>query len=190
MIDLVVMAYQCDLTRVVSFMLDDAASDFVYNFINLRTFSMTSSTQGTAPVAGYHGLQHAGDTNDGFATITYWNMARLNELITKLSGIKEGAGSVMDGTVIHAMSGMHGGNHDGMNIPVVLAGTGGGVLKTGQALHTMGGSTVTGTKSEPGKNLQDVHLTILNAVFGGTLTEFGVSRGDYLSQGVLTELLA
>jgi hypothetical protein len=184
------MAYRCDLTRVVSFMLDDAASDFVYNFITQRAFSMTGSTAGTAPVAGYHGLQHAGDRNDGFATITYWNMARLNELITKLSGIKEGAGSVMDSTVIHAMSGMHGGNHDSMNIPVVLAGTGGGILKTFQALHTMGGGTVTGNKNEPGKNLQDVHLTILNNVFGGTLKEFGVSMGYYPSQGVLTELLA
>ena len=38
--------------------------------------------------------------------------------------------------------------------------------------------------------MQDVHLTILNEVFGGTLKEFGVSLGDYSSQGVLTELLA
>ena len=33
MIDLIVMALQCDVTRVVSFMLDDARSDFVYDFI-------------------------------------------------------------------------------------------------------------------------------------------------------------
>jgi hypothetical protein len=190
MIDLVTMAYQCDLTRVVSFMLDDARSDFVYNFITNRKFSMTGSTASTGAVAGYHGLQHAGDTNDGFATITYWNMDRLNTLITKFSGIKEGAGSVMDSVVIHAMSGMHGGNHDGLNIPVVLAGTGGGVLKTGQAYHLGGGSTVTGNKSETGKNLQDVHLTILNRVFGGTATQFGQAMSMYPSQGVLTELLA
>jgi len=190
MIDLTVMAYQCDLTRVVSFMLDDARSDFVYNFITQRTFSMTGSTAGTAAVAGYHGLQHAGDTNDGFATITYWNMDRLNELITKFSGLKEGAGSVMDSTVIYAMSGMHGGNHDGLNIPTVMAGTGGGILKTGQALHLAGGSNVTGNKSEAGKNLQDVHLTILNKVFGGTATQFGMAMGNYPSQGVNTSLLA
>ena len=39
MIDLVVMALACDMTRVVSFMLDDARSDFVYNFIPMRKFS-------------------------------------------------------------------------------------------------------------------------------------------------------
>ena len=41
MIDLVVMAFQCDTTRVVSFMLDDARSDYVYGFIPMRKFSMT-----------------------------------------------------------------------------------------------------------------------------------------------------
>jgi hypothetical protein len=190
MIDLVVMAFQCDLTRVVSFMLDDARSDFVYDFLTMRKFSMTGSTPSTGAVSGYYGTTHAGDENDGFATITWWNMAQLNDLITKISGIKEGAGTAFDNTIIYAGSGLHGGNHDALNVPVVVAGTGGGVLKTGQALNLAGGSTVTGNKSVNGKNMQDVHLTILNKVFEGTLKEFGVSLGDYPSQGVLTELLA
>ncbi|HVU53197.1 MAG TPA: DUF1552 domain-containing protein [Polyangia bacterium] len=190
MIDLVTMAYQCDLTRVVSFMLDDARSDFVYNFMTNRTFSQTGSTPGTGAVAGYHGLQHAGDQNDGFATITWWNMSRLNDLITAFSKIPEGAGTVMDSVIIYAGCGMHGGNHDGLNVPTVLAGTGGGVIKTGQALHLAGGSNVTGNKSEAGKNMQDVHLTILNKVFGANQKEFGVSMSNYPSQGVLTQLLA
>ena len=190
MIDLITMAFQCDLTRVVSFMLDDARSDFVYNFITQRTFSQTGSTAGTAAVAGYHGLQHAGDQNDGFATITYWNMSRLNDLITAFTKIPEGAGTVMDSTIIYAGCGMHGGNHDGLNVPTVLAGTGGGVIKTGQALHLAGGSNVTGNKSEAGKNMQDVHLTILNKVFGANQAQFGVAMGNYPSAGVLSNLLA
>jgi hypothetical protein len=191
MIDLITMAYQCDLTRVVSFMLDDARSDFVYNFITQRAFSNTGSTAGTAPVAGYHGLQHAGDTNDGFATITWWNMSRLNELVTKISAIKEGAGTAMDSTVITALSGMHGGNHDGLNLPVVIMGTGGGVLKTGQALNFAGGGAVTGAKSLNGKNLQDLHLTILNKVFGGSATQFGSAQGSFAgTTGIINELLA
>jgi hypothetical protein len=190
MIDLIVMAFQCDLTRVVSFMLDDARSDYVYNFLTMRSFSTTGSTPGTGAVGGYYGESHAGDENDGFATITWWIMAQLNDLITKISAVKEGAGTAFDGTIIYAGSGIHGGNHDALNVPTVIAGTGGGVFKTGQALHLLGGSTVTGNKSEPGKNLQDIHLTILNEVFGGTLKEFGVSMGNYPSQGALTQLLA
>jgi hypothetical protein len=190
MTDLIAMAFQCDLTRVVSFMLDDARSDFVYNFLTMRAFSMTGSKPSVGAVAGYHGLTAAGDQNDGFATITWWMMSQLNDLITKISAIKEGAGTAFDNTIIYAGSGMHGSNDDGLNLPVVVAGTGGGVFKTGQALHLGGGSTVTGNKVEAGKNLQDIHLTILNKVFGGTLKEFGVSMSNYPSQGVLTELLA
>jgi hypothetical protein len=192
MIDLMVMAFQCDLTRVVSFMLDDARSDFVYNFLQTRKFSPTGSTQGTGAVQGYHGLQHQGDMNDGFATITYWNMERLNEMITKISNIQEGGKTAFDSIVIHAMSGMHGGNHDGLNLPVILAGTGGGVLKTGQALNLgNGSSTVTGDKKVPGKNLQDVHVTILNRVFGGNQAQFGTAVGSFAgTTGVLNQLLA
>jgi hypothetical protein len=190
MIDLLVMAFQCDLTRVVSFMLDDARSDFVYDFLTMRAFSMTDSKPSVGAVAGYHGLNQAGDQNDGFATITWWIMSQLNDMITKISAIKEGAGSAFDNTIIYAGSGIHGGNCDGLNVPVVVAGTGGGVFKTGQAVHLGGGSTVTGNKSEPGKNLQDIHLTIINKVFGGMLSEFGISMSNYPSQGLLGELLA
>jgi hypothetical protein len=190
MIDLVAMAFRCDLTRVVSFMIDDARSDFVYNFLTMRKFSMTDSQPSTGAVPGYYGLANAGDQNDGLATITWWIMSQLNDMITKISAINEGAGTAFDNTIIYAGSGMHGGNRDGLNVPVVVAGTGGGVFKTGQALHLNGGNTVTGNRVEPGKNMQDVHLTILNEVFGGRLKEFGVSVGNYPSQGVLTGLLA
>ena len=191
MIDLVVMAFQCDLTRVVSFMLDDARSDFVYDFLTTRKFSMTGSVPGAGAVGGYYGSTQAGGQNDGFATITWWNMVQLNDLITKISAINEGAGTAFDNTIIYAGSGLHGDNRDGLNVPVVVAGTGGGVFKTGQALNLAGGgSTVDGSKSLTGKNMQDVHLTILNKVFGGTLNEFGVSVGNVPSQGVLTDLLA
>jgi hypothetical protein len=181
MIDLAVLAYQCDMTRVISFMLDDARSDFVYNFISERAFTATGSTPGTAPVAGYHGLQHTSDSNSQFATIGWWNMARANELVTKISNIQEGAGTAMDGTVIHLMSGMHGGNHDSLNLPLVLLGSGGGVIKQGQAIQF----------PMSGRNLQDVHLTIINKVFGGSLAAFGTAMGAYVgTQGVISELLA
>jgi hypothetical protein len=180
MIDLTVMAIQCDITRVVSFMLDDARSDYVYNFITQRNFQGggNTSTPGTAPVGGYHGLQHAGNTNDGFATIGWWNAQRVNELATKLDAIKEGTGSVLDNTVIHMMSGMHGGNHDGQDLPIAIVGSGGGVLKQNQYLN--GG----------GKNLADLHLTIINKVFGGTMPSFGTAMGSFTHGTMITDILA
>jgi hypothetical protein len=187
MVDLAVLAFQCDMTRVISFMLDDARSDYVYNFLKERSFTATGSTPGTAAVGSYHGLQHTNETNNGFATISWWNMDRLNELVTKISNIKEGSGSAMDGLVIHAMSGMHGGNHDSLNLPLVLMGSGGGVLKQGQYIDF----PATAGPNMSGRNLQDVHLTIINKVFGGTLPIFGAPMGAYVgTTGVINELLA
>jgi hypothetical protein len=187
MIDLAVMAFQCDITRVVSFMLDDARSDFVYNFIKERVFTATGSTPGTGAVGGYHGLQHTSDTNNGFATIGWWNMERVNELATKIAGIKEGTGTAMDGTVITALSGMKGGNHDSLDLPIVLVGSGGGVLKQGQFIDF----GKTGVPMGGGKNLQDVHLTIINKVFGANMTQFGTAMGNFVgTTGVINEIVA
>ncbi len=189
MIDLVVLAYQCDMTRVVSFMLDDARSDYAYTFLKQRAFTATGSTPTTTSISsGYHGLQHTAspDTDQGFATMQWWMADRANELVTKISAITEGAGNAMDNTVITFMSGMHGGNHDGLNLPIALLGSGGGVLKQGQYLN-FPGSLPMGT----GKNLQDVHLTILNRVFGGNLSQFGKATGAFAgTTGVINELLA
>jgi hypothetical protein len=177
MIDLMVMAIQCDSTRVVSFMLDDARSEWAYSHVPKRTFTATGSTPGTGTAGNYHGAQHGGA--DDFASIIHWNVQKANEMATKLDALKEGtAGSVLDNTVITFMSGMNGGNHDGRDLPIAFIGGGGGVLKQNQYL--LGG----------GKNLADLHLTIINKVFGGTLPAFGEPIGNYTHGTMITDILA
>jgi hypothetical protein len=176
MIDLMIMAIQCDTTRVVSFMLDDARSEWVYNFIPKRSFTATTSTPGTATVGNYHGAQH-GDAQE-FATIIRWNAERVNEMATKLDALKEGTGSVLDNTVLLMMSGMNGGNHDGLDLPILWLGSGGGTLRTNQYID--GGK----------KNLADLHLTMINKVYGGTLTAFGKPMGSYTHGNMINEILA
>ncbi len=175
MTDLVALALQCDKTRVVSYMIDDARSDFAYTFLKLRNFTATGSTLSTMNVSngaiasgltGYHGLQHAGPTNDGFATIGHWNVQRATELVQKLAASPEGAaGSVLDQTVIVFGSGMHGGNHRGIDIPFTLIGGGGGVLKKNFFANPPG----------DGYMVADIHLTIMQKVFGMNVTSFGPS---------------
>jgi hypothetical protein len=179
MMDLATMAIQCDITRVVSFMLDDARSDFVYDFMKERKFTDTGSTEGTSPVAGYHGLQHAGEKNNGFATIGWWMAQKASQLASRLMAIKEGdAGNALDNTVITFASGMHGGNHDALDIPIALIGgggktSGGTVLKTNQYF------------AFPNETrLADVHLTVLQKVFGSAASSFGASGG------IIPDLLA
>jgi hypothetical protein len=172
MIDLVIMAIQCDITRVVSFMLDDCRSDFVYNFINERKFTAAGSTPGTSPVAGYHGLQHAGDTNNGFATIGWWMASKAAEVASKLMAIQEGAaGNALDNTVITFASGMHSGNHDAGDIPLALIG-GGGKTGSGTVLKT---NQYFAFANE--QRLADVHLTLMQKVFGCKDQAFGASAG-------------
>lgn len=171
MIQLVTLAFACDLTRVVSFMMDDARSEFVYSHVPMRNFNTpaagTLSSPGTGTCTDYHGLQHAGDNNDGFATITWWMASKVAAMMTALQGISENGGSALDGVVIHFGSGMHGGNHDGLNIPTVLLGSGGGVLKQNAYL------SLNGDAPGGGARMANLHMTIFKNVFGSTVSSFG-----------------
>ncbi|HEY0708081.1 MAG TPA: DUF1552 domain-containing protein [Polyangia bacterium] len=167
--DLVAVALQCDITRSVNFMLDDARSDFVYNFLKERTFTAAGSTPGNANVGSYHGLQHAGETNNGFATIGHWMVAQTTKLAQKLMAVQEGAaGSILDNTVMVLASGMKGGNHDSRDIPIAIVGSGGKVLKT-DIFHNFPSDM----------RLVDVHKTYLERVFGIT-APFGTPAGTLM----------
>jgi hypothetical protein len=168
MIDLVVMALTCDVTRVVSFMLDDARSDFIYNFLQMRQFTADGSTPypGVAPVAGLDGLGHAGDDNDGHSTLTFWFVQKLARLAEKLLACPTATGTMLDDATIWFGSEMHGGNEDGLDLPVAIVGKGGGCLKTNQYVDF----AATGRRTE---RLANVYLTILRNVFGLPNTTFG-----------------
>ena len=93
-------------------------------------------------------------------------------LASKLAAASEGAaGSVLDNTIITFASGMHGGDHLNINLPVAIIG-GGKVLK--------GDVFVGGAE----KQLSDVHFTILQKVFGYTGTSFGAGKN------IVPEILA
>jgi Protein of unknown function (DUF1552) len=169
MIDLMAMAILCDITRSVSFMLDDARSEFVYNFLFERSFTPTGSSPNPAnlPVGEYHGLQHAGERNNnitpGFATIGWWNSTKTAQLAAKLDTATEGGNTVLDNTVITFASGMHGGDHLNNNLPVALIG--------GKALGLKQDTFVAGGEIQ----IADVHYTILKQL-GFTGASFGVGK--------------
>ena len=180
MLDLVVMAFECDITRVCSFMLDDARSDFVYDFLPERVFTQDGSTEGGGRVAGYHGLQHAGDHNNGFATITHWNAQKAAQLAGRLAAIPQAdGGNMLDHSVIVFASSMHGGNHDPGDLPLVLIG-GGGRTPAGPLLKQDRHRVYPGE----GERFAGVHLTLMQHVYGCPDTQFGTS------QGTLDDLLA
>ncbi len=176
MIDLMVMALSCDLTRVISFMLDDARSDFSYDFLTERTFTDAGSTPGTVPLAGYRGTAKTGPMNNGYATINFWFVSKLAALCQKLAALPEDDGrSVLDNSVVWFGSGMHSAqDHSLFNLPLLYVGSGGGVLKVDQHLNFAAD-----------RRLSDVYLTFIQRVFGEvSVTAFGDS------QGIVTDILA
>jgi hypothetical protein len=176
--DLISMAFETDLTRVVSHMLDDARSDYHYHFLKQRNFQGATSVEIDAPLStplqgdllGLHALQHDGDNNNGFATVNHWFVQKFGSLLDRLSKAMEPDGSgktVLDNTIVVFMSGMQGSNHQANLLPIVLGGGGGGVFKTDY--HNNFPQEV---------KLADVHLTVLQSGFGLTnVTKHGNSSG-------------
>jgi hypothetical protein len=110
MTDLIVMAYQCDATRVITHMLEDERSEFTYSHVPRLTWTAAGSSPASGTCPEYHnGGQHG--SQDDFATITYWNVGKVAELCAKLDALKEGDKTVLDNSVIFFSSCMHGSNH-------------------------------------------------------------------------------
>ena len=162
--DLIVMALTCDATRIVSYMLEDERSEFVYDHVQKRQFSATGSTAGTGNCGNYHGSQHGGDANNDFATINWWQSSKIADLATKMNAVKEGDGTLLDNSLLMYASCMHGGNHHADDLPVALIGGGGGTFKTNQNVQF--GAEVP---------MRDLYYTILNSYFELNVPSFGVS---------------
>jgi hypothetical protein len=177
MIDLVVMALQCDVTRVVSFMLDDARSDFVYNFLTEREFTETTSTPGTAPCGGLNGLANTSMTNNQYSTVNLWFVEKLSQLCQKLAAVPDADGTLLDAATVWFGSEMHGQNNDGLDLPIVTVGKGGGRLRTDQYFDFANTPRQT-------ERLANLYLTFLRNVFDLPNTTFGSGPGPRTVTGV------
>lgn len=165
--DLIVMAFQCDATRVITHMLEDERSEFTYDHVTRRTFTAASSVQATGTCPSYHdGGQHGNP--DDFATITWWNVGKVAALCSKLDAIKEEDDkSILDNTLVLFGGAMHGSNHNCDELPTVLIGSGGGTFKTD--MHVV----------LQQRWLRDLHHTIMTSMFGmsgAEVTTFGADR--------------
>jgi hypothetical protein len=173
--DLIVMAFQCDLTRIVTYMLEDERSEFTYDHVPRKKFSATTMTDDTGMCGNYHGSQHG--SQDEFATISWWNVGKVAALASKLDAIKEANGaSILDNTVIFLGGCMHGSDHSCDRLPSALIGGGGGKLRTDQ--HVSYGK----------KPLRDLHFTLMNDVFGLGVADFGAAAGGG-APGKLPEII-
>lgn len=122
--DLLVLAFQCDLTRISTFMLGEAASNQTYDFIGVPgSHHATSHHQGQAQLIA------------DLVRIGAWEVDRFAELVAKLADTPDADGSLLDSTLVYWSSEIQDGNdHTHRALPVLLAGRGNGVHTPGRHL--------------------------------------------------------
>lgn len=168
---LIALAFECDVTRVISYMLEDERSEFTYDNVPERAFTTESSSPKGGACPEYHTAQHAG--GDVFATLTWWNVGKAADLCRKLDSIEEAPGtSVLDNTVVLFGACMHAGDHAADRLPVALVG--GANLGLGNDRHLV-------LDKRP---LRDLYFTLLNDVYGLGVTDFGEHKGGRPLQSI------
>lgn len=122
MSDMVVLAFQADVTRVTTFMFARAGSNRNYRQIGVPD--------------GHHDLSHhQGNPEklEKIRQINHFHVEQFAYLIDRLRSIPEGDGTLLDNSMIVYGSGLADGNrHNNENLPIIVAGRGGGTITTGR----------------------------------------------------------
>lgn len=120
--DLQALAWQADITRVVTLMFAHEVSNAVFAASGIRE--------------PFHNLSHHSNIPENIAKLAQLNqyhVATFGYLLKKLQGIPDGDGSLLDHSVLLYGSGMSNSNqHDHKPLPIVVAGGAAGRLKGGR----------------------------------------------------------
>ena len=161
MIDVIVLAFRCDHTRVVTFMQGNAGSNQTYP--QLGVFD------------GHHQISHhQGDpTKLGWLeAIDRWEIEQFAYLLQQLHAIQEPGGSLLDSALVFFSSEIEDGDaHRHTNLPVLVAGRGGGA-------------------SLPGRHVRYATEQPLANLFLGMFQAYGISRPSFGADGTAPLSLA
>jgi hypothetical protein len=119
MYDLMHLAFQGDLTRVVTFVVANEGSNRSYPFIGVPD--------------GHHDLSHHGGNKEKQAKIrdiNHFHVTHLAYFLEKMAATADGDASLLDNSMILYGSGLGDGNaHNHDNLPILVAGRGGGTIR-------------------------------------------------------------
>ena len=155
MYDLQVLAFQADISRVITFQMAREVSTKTYPQIGV-------------PEAHHPTSHHTNDPEKlaKLAKINAYHVSMYAYYLNKLKSTPDGDGSLLDHSMILLGSGMGNSDvHDHTNLPIVVAGGGAGKLKGGRHI-----------KYERPTPLANLHLTLLEKV-GIHQESFGDSSG-------------
>jgi hypothetical protein len=155
--DLMHLAYQGDISRVVTFMIGHEPTDRSYAHIGCPET--------------HHSISHHGNDAEKlakYAKIGTYQMVKFAEFLEKMKNTKDGDGNLLDHSLFYWGSGMSNGNlHDRSNPPTLLVGGAHGRLK--------GNRHLVAKPDEPTANL----LLALGHIAGVEVEKFGASTGRF-----------
>lgn len=151
--ELVTLAFACDLTRVVSYMLTGGVGSIVYHFLGEDREQ--------------HGLSHDSGAREFLNQSITWNLTRFAQLLERMKATPDGAETLLDHSVLMCTTDVaEGETHSSNDYPIVIGGRGSGALKFPGVHHR-------GTTDD---NTSDVLLSLMQAA-GTGLMEIGESEG-------------
>ena len=122
MFELMALAFQTDTTRVATFMLANEGSNRSYPMVGVND--------------GHHHLSHHQNKQDWIkhlAKIDKYLIGHYAKFLERLKSIPEGTGTLLDNSMIVYGSAIADGNaHSHHDLPVLLAGKGGGTIASGR----------------------------------------------------------
>jgi hypothetical protein len=125
MLDLIVLAFQMDKTRIVTCMLNNDLSQMNFKFIE--------GVRGALHLDLTHGKTAA--TKAMYLKTNQFHMQQFTYLVQRLKQIDEGGQSLLDNSMLMFASNLYDGDlHGADQMPIVLAGKAGGAMKTGRTL--------------------------------------------------------
>lgn len=157
MLDLIVLAFQMDKTRLATVMLNNDLSQMNFKFLD--------GVQG----ALHLDLTHNGKAPDKeamYLKTNQFHLAQFAYLTQRMKDIREGETTLLDNSILMCASSLFDGDaHSADRLPVLLTGKGGGSLKTGRILDYL-------DKGDENRKACSLYLSLMDRM-GVKLDRFG-----------------
>jgi len=125
MIDLLVLAFQTDTTRIATFVLANEGSNRTFPWIEVRD--------------GHHSLSHHGgnlEKTEKIQKIDQFYVEQFAYFIRKMDAVSEGEGTLLDNSMLFYGGAIGDGNrHNHNELPILLAGNAQGTIETGRHIR-------------------------------------------------------